>query len=124
MADEFHYEYQHKTGTDSPVKVPGPAPAAPSEPSKDYEPEPERKDRPSKAYGIDQGDQQSNAKSTLDYMRHFVQPEILAEGHNTGSSAVSKKISTLVHEGTPQKQAVATALSMKRAGRLTKEGGY
>ena len=43
---------------------------------------------------------------------------------NPGKSAVSKKISTLVHEGTPQKQAVATALSMKRAGRLTKEGGY
>lgn len=39
-------------------------------------------------------------------------------------SAVSKKISKLVHEGKPQKQAVATALAMKRRGRLTKEGGY
>lgn len=38
--------------------------------------------------------------------------------------AVSKKISKLVHEGTPQVQAVAEALSMKRAGRLTKSGGY
>jgi hypothetical protein len=38
--------------------------------------------------------------------------------------AVGKKISKLVHEGKSQKQAVATALSMKRAGRLTKEGGY
>lgn len=35
-----------------------------------------------------------------------------------------KKISTLVDEGVPQRQAVAEALSMKRAGRLTKEGGY
>lgn len=39
-------------------------------------------------------------------------------------TAVSKKISKLVREGTPQKQAVAEALSMKRAGRLTKNGGY
>ena len=50
-------------------------------------------------------------------------------GHSKGNphdpdSRVSKKISILMHEGTPQKQAVATALSMKRAGRLTKEGGY
>jgi hypothetical protein len=37
----------------------------------------------------------------------------------------SKKISHLVREeGVPQRQAVAMALSMKRAGRLTKEGGY
>jgi hypothetical protein len=27
-------------------------------------------------------------------------------------------------EKMPQRQAIATALSMKRAGRLTKEGGY
>jgi hypothetical protein len=39
-------------------------------------------------------------------------------------SAVSKKISKLVREGVSQKQAVAEALSMKRAGRLTKSGGY
>ena len=37
----------------------------------------------------------------------------------------SKKISHLVREeGVPQKQAVAMSLSMKRAGRLTKSGGY
>jgi hypothetical protein len=37
----------------------------------------------------------------------------------------SKKISKLVREeGMPQDQAVATTLSMKRAGRLTKSGGY
>ena len=36
----------------------------------------------------------------------------------------SKKISHLVREGTPQDQAVATALSMKRAGRLGPSGGY
>jgi hypothetical protein len=39
-------------------------------------------------------------------------------------SVVSKKISKLSHEGYPQKQAVAIALSMKREGRLTKSGGY
>jgi hypothetical protein len=37
---------------------------------------------------------------------------------------VSKKISILRHEGVPQEQAVAESLSMKRAGRLTKSGGY
>ena len=37
---------------------------------------------------------------------------------------VSAKISHLRHEGVPQKQAIAEALSMKRAGRLTKGGGY
>lgn len=36
----------------------------------------------------------------------------------------SKKIGKLVREGVPQKQAVATALSMKRAGRLGPDGGY
>jgi hypothetical protein len=40
------------------------------------------------------------------------------------NSRVSKKISYLVHEGTPQKQAVAEALSMERAGRLTDSGDY
>ncbi len=34
------------------------------------------------------------------------------------------KISKLVREGVPQKQAVAESLSMKRASRLTKSGGY
>lgn len=38
---------------------------------------------------------------------------------------VSKKISRLRREeGVPQEQAVATALNMKRAGRLTPTGGY
>jgi len=38
---------------------------------------------------------------------------------------VSKKISHLVKkEGMPQKQAIATALSMERAGRLGPKGGY
>ena len=40
------------------------------------------------------------------------------------TSAAGKKISKLRHEGKPQAQAVATAMSMKRAGRLTKRGGY
>tara|TARA_R100001594_G_scaffold72203_2_gene106845 strand:- start:10955 stop:11122 length:168 start_codon:yes stop_codon:yes gene_type:complete len=39
-------------------------------------------------------------------------------------SSVSKKISHLMSEGKSQKQAVATALSMKRSGRLTKDGDY
>jgi len=39
-------------------------------------------------------------------------------------SRVSKKISHLVREGTPQKQAVAMAMSMQRAGRITPSGGY
>lgn len=41
-----------------------------------------------------------------------------------GQSRVSKKIRHLVKEGTPQKQAVATALSMERADRITPAGGY
>ena len=39
-------------------------------------------------------------------------------------AAISKKISHLVHEGKPQKQAVAMAMNMAREGRLTAEGGY
>lgn len=39
-------------------------------------------------------------------------------------SPVSLKISKLMKEGYPQKQAVAIALSMKDQGRLTKTGGY
>lgn len=39
-------------------------------------------------------------------------------------SAESIKISKLRNEGVPQDQAVAESLSMKRAGRLTKSGGY
>jgi hypothetical protein len=37
---------------------------------------------------------------------------------------VSKKIKILRHEGMPQKQAVAEAISMGKAGRITKSGGY
>lgn len=39
-------------------------------------------------------------------------------------SRVSAKIRKLMHEGKPQKQAVAMALSMERAGRLGPKGGY
>jgi hypothetical protein len=39
-------------------------------------------------------------------------------------TGVSLKISKLRREGTPQRQAVAEALSMQRAGRLTASGGY
>jgi len=39
-------------------------------------------------------------------------------------TAVGKKISKLVHEGKPQKQAEAIALQMQRSGRLTPNGGY
>jgi hypothetical protein len=39
-------------------------------------------------------------------------------------SAQSEKISKLVREGYPQRQAVAISYSMKRAGRLTPGGGY
>lgn len=38
--------------------------------------------------------------------------------------AVSRKISALRREGVPQQQAVATALSMKRARRLGPKGAY
>lgn len=37
---------------------------------------------------------------------------------------VGKKISHLVAEGKPQKQAVAEALSMQQAGRLDASGNY
>lgn len=42
----------------------------------------------------------------------------------TKRTAVSKKISKLRHEGKSQDQAVATAMAMKRRGRLTASGGY
>tara|TARA_R100000808_G_C2119433_1_gene131101 strand:- start:928 stop:1104 length:177 start_codon:yes stop_codon:yes gene_type:complete len=49
----------------------------------------------------------------------------MASRRSTGKkTALSKKISHLMSEGKSQKQAVATALSMKKAGRLTKDGGY
>lgn len=37
---------------------------------------------------------------------------------------VSEKISVLRHEGTPEKQAVAMAINMKREGRLGPHGEY
>lgn len=37
---------------------------------------------------------------------------------------VGKKISHLIGEGKPRDQAVAMALSMERAGRITPSGGY
>jgi hypothetical protein len=37
---------------------------------------------------------------------------------------VSKKIKVLRHEGVSEKQAIATAISMGKAGRITKSGGY
>lgn len=40
------------------------------------------------------------------------------------SRAVRKKTEKLIKEGKSPKQAYATANSMKRAGRLTKGGGY
>lgn len=40
------------------------------------------------------------------------------------NDAVDRKIEKLRAEGVPQKRAIATALSMKRAGRLTPQGGY
>lgn len=39
-------------------------------------------------------------------------------------SPEGKKISKLRHEGEPQDRAVAIALNMKRAHRLTPSGGY
>jgi hypothetical protein len=39
-------------------------------------------------------------------------------------SLVSQKISVLRHEGTPQKQAVAMAINMGKAGRLKSGGRY
>ena len=37
---------------------------------------------------------------------------------------VGKKIAYLREEGVPRDQAIATAISMGRAGRLTRSGGY
>lgn len=41
-----------------------------------------------------------------------------------GQKRVSAKVSKLMHEGKPQKQAVAMSMSMERAGRLGEKGGY
>jgi hypothetical protein len=46
------------------------------------------------------------------------------DSHARHPDLVSQKISKLVHEGKPQRQAVAMALSMKRAGRLREGGVY
>lgn len=45
-------------------------------------------------------------------------------GMNKAKTAVGKKISKLVGEGKPQKQAVAIALQMERTGKLGSQGGY
>ena len=48
-------------------------------------------------------------------------------GHLRGrasDAAVSAKIRKLRGEGVPEQQAVAEALAIKRAGRLTAGGGY
>lgn len=37
---------------------------------------------------------------------------------------IGKKISVLMHEGEPQKKAVAMAMNMEREHRLTESGGY
>ena len=42
----------------------------------------------------------------------------------SNGKAVSSKVSKLIKEGYPQKQAVAIALSMERSGRLSPMGGY
>ena len=48
----------------------------------------------------------------------------LKSGSMKQKSRVSKKISLLRSEGVPERQSVAEALSMQRAGRVTKSGGY
>lgn len=48
------------------------------------------------------------------YLGHFREDRFLEEGHN---ETVGSKVSKLVREGKPQKQAVAIALDMKRRGK-------
>lgn len=58
---------------------------------------------------------------------HFISRDSNATHPDIGKpnpGRVSKKISHLRREGVPQDQAVATALRMNRAGRLTPSGGY
>lgn len=50
--------------------------------------------------------------------------EYQSEEAEKSNSAIGRKISKLVHEGKPQKQAEAIALQMQRSGRLTPSGGY
>jgi hypothetical protein len=67
-------------------------------------------------------------------MRYAGAARLLSGGRRTRRKAapakrrkqklVSDKIRVLRNEGTPQKQAVATALSMQRAGRLRPGGVY
>lgn len=40
------------------------------------------------------------------------------------AARVGKKISKLMHEGKPQKKAVAMSLAMERSGRLNNKGQY
>jgi hypothetical protein len=94
-------------------------------PSTDYDPDPSRKDRPSKSYGVGEGDQQSNAKPSLDYMRHFTQPDILAVGHNPGMKGTMEEFKAgTLHSGSKKgpvvksrKQAIAIGLSQQRRGK-------
>jgi hypothetical protein len=53
-----------------------------------------------------------------------VLPSAQTSIRGSGQKRISQKIDTLIGEGTPQKQAVAMAYSMERAGRLTAGGGY
>jgi hypothetical protein len=46
------------------------------------------------------------------------------KGRKEANKRVSEKISVLRHESVPEKQAVAEALSMERAGRLRRGGKY
>lgn len=47
-----------------------------------------------------------------------------SRGGPAAPPSVRKKTKILIHEGETPEQAYAMAWSMKRAGRLTKEGGY
>lgn len=68
-----------------------------------------------------------NSPGVAERRRPSVFPELqrsMAFDKMKSKDAVSSKISKLVREGKPQKQAVATALNMEREGRLTPGGGY
>jgi len=52
------------------------------------------------------------------------EPSPETEMKKNSPDLVSKKIKVLRHEGVPEKQAIATAISMGKAGRITKSGGY
>jgi hypothetical protein len=63
-------------------------------------------------------------RQVLAEQRAMPKPNLPKAELDKSSDAVGKKISKLVHEGKPQKQAVATALNMEREHRLTPSGGY